>query len=69
MKLKPGDKIIGTYEHNLGIVRVITRARKKGYTWIYPEVLDQDFVSENSCDPLFEWGWKQIDDEIKASHP
>lgn len=39
------------------IVRQITEVRETGYSWVYPEIPEKNFLSENSCDPFFElWG-------------
>jgi len=58
LKLKIGDKIIGIESHNKGIVRKITEVRETGYTWEYPDSQSSnDYISENSSDPFFEFGW------------
>ena len=58
-ELNKGDLIIGTQNHNRGIVRKIVEKRKSGYDWKYPEI-DEIFMSENSNDPYFECGWEKI---------
>jgi hypothetical protein len=63
VKLSVGDKIVGTASHNKGIIREILKVRKKGYTWRYPENIERYYESENSNDPLFEYGWKIIKEE------
>lgn len=62
MKLSVGDKIIGTQSHNMGIIREILKVRKTGYTWKYPDI-DEHFISENSNDPFFEWGWEILKED------
>lgn len=63
MNLKKGD-VIDTIEPRFSTIdntpidmrRQITEVRKTGYTWIYPDTPDKDFLSENSNDPFFEMG-------------
>lgn len=59
MELKIGDKVIGYGKHNEGIIREITAVRNKGYSWRY-EDSSNEYLSENSSDPLFEMGWKKV---------
>ena len=50
-RFKVGDVIVSGE-----IKRKITEVRETGYTWIYPESESgEDFLSENSNDPFFEW--------------
>jgi len=57
MKLKVGSIIIGIGSHNRDIVREIVEVRKTGYTWKYENSVN-DYWSENSNDPFFEFDWK-----------
>lgn len=52
-KFNIGDVLV-----NGSVEREIIEVRDTGYTWRYPEAPDKDFWSENSNDPLLEWGWE-----------
>lgn len=54
-KYKVGDIIFCYDRDGFGVRHLITKVRKTGYTWKYPDIPDQDFLSENSNDPLFQW--------------
>lgn len=43
------------------IRRQIVAVRATGYTWRYPDIPGETFLSENSTDPFFEWGWEKED--------
>lgn len=61
MILKVGDCIRSTDTERI-VVREILKVRKTGYQWRYPEIPEKTFMSENSNDPFFEWGWEKISD-------
>lgn len=66
MKLQEGDVIRGRASHNKGIIRKITEVRATGYTWIYLDIPEMDFISENSNDPYFDLGWERVSGGIYA---
>lgn len=61
MKLNVGDQVQWRQldEDGSPIIRQITEVRQTGYSWIYPDIPDQEFMSENSNMPFFENGWRK----------
>lgn len=55
-KMNIGDKVRNIDSPN--VIRQITEVRDTGYTWIYPDIPDKDFWSENSSDPFFKFNWE-----------
>ncbi len=42
--------------------RQIVEVRPTGYTWSYPDVPEEHFLSEDSSDPAMMWGWAKVRD-------
>ncbi len=56
MILDIGD-IITNNRFQEPILREITEVRDTGYSWVYPDVPDKEFYSEDSSDPFFDCDW------------
>ena len=61
-----GDRVRCTHPQQESIVRVITKVRSSGYSYQYMNeednaVLEPEYMTEDSSDPLLEW-WK-LDDK------
>lgn len=57
------------YSPRFEVYRELTEKRLTGYTWKYPDIEGKDWLSENSGDPFFEWGWVKVNDfEVTPIH-
>lgn len=64
MVLEIGDIIVNkSFEEP--IYRKIIEVRETGYSWIYPDVPDKEFYSEDSSDPFFDWKWELVNMQDK----
>lgn len=67
VRYEVGDVL--TYAKAPGVFRKITEARRSGYSWVFPDFPDVDFMSENSSDPDFRFARLATLDDLNSIDP